>query len=383
MSNTSSPPPLVGFNNNVRYRGMRFHIQTEDSGVARPHIITHLFADGGHIIKSLRTNYAEYVDHPERPQLIAKMMREQHRAMALELRGGALDGTIERLRAAAAETERVPESAALAPPPAREPAPAEPVEAAPTTARSAELATRRASGDDIASAVVTAAVESSRAPSSTRGPASSRRNAVVVSGEAASRSGNEVAADREAASSRRAKGEASAVSSRRKGSTLRPAVSQRNAAPGAEGAGDVTSAAPASSRNAAPSAEAAAASSRNAAPTSSRNAVSSTEVAPTSSRDAISSTEAVPTSNAAPAPEAAPASGRTGAAPPPASGRGKAKPGPRRTASAPRKAGRPALLPEKPTGESLFGALPKESLDDAILSYVSHAKPPPSSRGSK
>jgi hypothetical protein len=88
----------VGFNNNVRYRGMRFHIQTEDSGVTKPHIITHLFADGGRVIKSLRTDYAEYVDHPDRPALIQRMMRDQHRAMAIDLRDGRLDATIDGLR---------------------------------------------------------------------------------------------------------------------------------------------------------------------------------------------------------------------------------------------------------------------------------------------
>lgn len=97
----STPPPLVGFNNNVRYRGMRFHIQTEDSGVTRPHIITHLFADGGRVIKSLRTDYAEYVDHPDRPAMIHRMMREQHRAMAIDLRDGRLDATIDTLRSEA------------------------------------------------------------------------------------------------------------------------------------------------------------------------------------------------------------------------------------------------------------------------------------------
>lgn len=93
----SLPPPLVGFNNNVRYRGMRFHIQTEDSGVARPHIITHLFADGGHVIKSVRTDYSEFVDRPDRPALIQQMMRDQHRAMALDLRDGRLDAKIDGL----------------------------------------------------------------------------------------------------------------------------------------------------------------------------------------------------------------------------------------------------------------------------------------------
>jgi hypothetical protein len=93
----STPPPLVGFNNNVRYRGMRFHIQTEDSGITRPHIITHLFADGGYVIKSVRTDYSEYIDCPDRPVVIQRLMREQHRAMALDLRDGRLDATIDRL----------------------------------------------------------------------------------------------------------------------------------------------------------------------------------------------------------------------------------------------------------------------------------------------
>lgn len=103
--NASLPPPLVGFNNNVRYRGMRFHIQTEDSGVSRPHIITHLFADGGHIIKSLRTDYAEYLDRPDRPAVIQRLMKEQHRAMALDLRDGRLDATIDGITLSAPPPE--------------------------------------------------------------------------------------------------------------------------------------------------------------------------------------------------------------------------------------------------------------------------------------
>jgi len=112
----SVSPPLTGFNNNVRYRGMRFHIQTEDSGVTRPHIITHLFADGGHVIKSVRTDYAEHIDDPDRPGIVMRMMREQHRNMALDLRDGRLDETIDRLRGCVAREadEQQPASALAA-----------------------------------------------------------------------------------------------------------------------------------------------------------------------------------------------------------------------------------------------------------------------------
>jgi hypothetical protein len=112
----STPPPLVGFNNNVRYRGMRFHIQTEDSGVTRPHIITHLFADGGHVIKSVRTDYSEYVNRPDRPAVVSKLMRDQHRAMALDLRDGRLDEKIDGLSPADSEA---PPTEAGAPPASR------------------------------------------------------------------------------------------------------------------------------------------------------------------------------------------------------------------------------------------------------------------------
>jgi predicted Zn-dependent protease len=42
----------MGFNNNIKFRDQVFHVQTEDSGLDQPHIITHLFADGGRVVKS-------------------------------------------------------------------------------------------------------------------------------------------------------------------------------------------------------------------------------------------------------------------------------------------------------------------------------------------
>ena len=58
---TKDPSPLLGYNNNIRHKNRVFHIQTEDSGVRHPHVITHLFMDGGRILKSVKTSYAEHV----------------------------------------------------------------------------------------------------------------------------------------------------------------------------------------------------------------------------------------------------------------------------------------------------------------------------------
>ena len=52
----------MGYNTNVRHKGKLYHIQTEDSGVKRPHVITQLFADGGRIIASEKTSYEEHVE---------------------------------------------------------------------------------------------------------------------------------------------------------------------------------------------------------------------------------------------------------------------------------------------------------------------------------
>lgn len=86
-----SPSPLLGFNNNVRHRGRVFHIQTEDSGIRHPHIITHLFADGGRILKTIKTSYAEHVGEAAMTETVRGMMQEQHKGMFIALKGGEYD----------------------------------------------------------------------------------------------------------------------------------------------------------------------------------------------------------------------------------------------------------------------------------------------------
>jgi hypothetical protein len=83
--------PLLGYNNNVRHKGKVFHIQTEDSGVRYSHVITHLFMDGGRILKSVKTSYAEYAASERRAEIVREMMKQQHKAMFMALREGTFD----------------------------------------------------------------------------------------------------------------------------------------------------------------------------------------------------------------------------------------------------------------------------------------------------
>lgn len=95
MEVSKAPPPLLGFNNNVRHRGRIFHIQTEDSGVKFPRIVTHLFADGGRIVKTTRTDYSEHLAKSDMAAVVRGMMKEQHKGMFAALRAGELDALLE------------------------------------------------------------------------------------------------------------------------------------------------------------------------------------------------------------------------------------------------------------------------------------------------
>jgi hypothetical protein len=84
---------IQGFNHNIRYGGRLFHVQTEDSGLQNPHIVTHLY-HGGIIVASRKTSYADILTSDRRNQVIREIMKEQHRQMLVDLRDGRLDQTL-------------------------------------------------------------------------------------------------------------------------------------------------------------------------------------------------------------------------------------------------------------------------------------------------
>jgi hypothetical protein len=92
---TKMQSPLLGFNNNVRHKGRLFHIQTEDSGIRHPHVITHLFMDGGRILKTIKTSYAEHVGNDRLADVVRELMKAQHKTMFIALRDGQFDRIID------------------------------------------------------------------------------------------------------------------------------------------------------------------------------------------------------------------------------------------------------------------------------------------------
>ncbi len=88
---------LTGFNTNIRHREVLFHVQSEDSGLAHPHIITHLY-HGGTIIFSEKSSYASRVTEPNLEDVVRELMEGQHKAVLKRLRAGDFNDAIrERL----------------------------------------------------------------------------------------------------------------------------------------------------------------------------------------------------------------------------------------------------------------------------------------------
>ena len=84
---------IPGYNHNVKYRERIYHVQTEDSGVENPHIITHLFV-GGNIVESRKTSYADIVKSERLKEMLVELMQDQHKAMLRDLISGRFDGKI-------------------------------------------------------------------------------------------------------------------------------------------------------------------------------------------------------------------------------------------------------------------------------------------------
>ena len=97
---------VVGFNHNFRYKGEVYHIQTEDSGLKSPNIVTLLY-QGGTILASKKTSYADIAKVDNLNQVVEELMKEQHKEMLRSLKAGELDAAIARFHARRQEAPQI------------------------------------------------------------------------------------------------------------------------------------------------------------------------------------------------------------------------------------------------------------------------------------
>ncbi len=84
---------VPGYNHNILYKGVVFHVQTEDSGINKPQITTLLYR-GGTIIASTKTDYSDIITAEMLDKVVEDLMKEQHKNMMRRLKAGEFDSRI-------------------------------------------------------------------------------------------------------------------------------------------------------------------------------------------------------------------------------------------------------------------------------------------------
>src|SRR5262245_2353682 len=102
---------ITGAYTNIRYRGIVFHVQTEDSGRANPHIISHVY-HGGTILGTHKTDYSDRLEAGDLTAVVRGLIEQQHAAMLAKLHSGGFDAVIvQRLRKSALDADTAAGSA--------------------------------------------------------------------------------------------------------------------------------------------------------------------------------------------------------------------------------------------------------------------------------
>ncbi len=134
---------VTGFNHNIKHKGKVYHVQTEDSGVSNPHIITHLFV-GGNILATKKGSYADMARSENLAELVRDMMEEQHKEMLRNLINGVYDN-VDRSAQSYQPGQLAPEMPRIVPPkpvpvPLRQVAPPQPPVLPPEVVAARQLA---------------------------------------------------------------------------------------------------------------------------------------------------------------------------------------------------------------------------------------------------
>src|SRR5512143_152528 len=78
---------LTGFNTDFKYKGTVYHVQTEDNGLNNPTIVTLLY-QGGAILASRKTSYADIIKFERLEKVVRQLMEEQHKQVIRDLVAG-------------------------------------------------------------------------------------------------------------------------------------------------------------------------------------------------------------------------------------------------------------------------------------------------------
>jgi hypothetical protein len=81
---------ITGFNTDIPYEGVTYHVQTEDKGLETPLILSLVYV-GGTIIASKRTPYSDLVESGYDEGVLTERLQRQHKLICAAIRAGRVD----------------------------------------------------------------------------------------------------------------------------------------------------------------------------------------------------------------------------------------------------------------------------------------------------
>jgi hypothetical protein len=81
---------ITGFNTDIEYQGVTYHVQTEDKGVATPLILS-LVYDRGTILASKRSPYDDLISEGFDEKALKERLQKQHKLICAAVRAGRIE----------------------------------------------------------------------------------------------------------------------------------------------------------------------------------------------------------------------------------------------------------------------------------------------------
>jgi len=109
---------ITGFNTDIEYDGVVYHVQTEDKGLASPLILSLVYS-GGAILAAKRSRYEDLIETGFSEEVLIKRLQRQHRLICAAINAGRIE-ELKRMSTKAPEEATVEAIVSEVEPPAEE-----------------------------------------------------------------------------------------------------------------------------------------------------------------------------------------------------------------------------------------------------------------------
>lgn len=81
---------IAGFNTDITFEGVTYHVQTEDKGLDNPLIISLVYL-GGKVVASKRSKYGDIIADKFDEEVLAERLKRQHRLICAAIQVGRIE----------------------------------------------------------------------------------------------------------------------------------------------------------------------------------------------------------------------------------------------------------------------------------------------------